>query len=59
MSELQQEAVRMINGLSDENTKMQAFMRLDAARADIKKYLQENFDPDRELEENLGKKLLV
>lgn len=30
---------------------MQAFYRLDAARADIRKYLPEDFDPDKELEE--------
>lgn len=80
MSELQQEAVRMISGLSDENISflievirrlmpqcestdafavssvkenrgMQAFRRLDAARAEIKQYLPEDFDPEKELEE--------
>lgn len=80
MSELQQEAVRMISGLSDEdisflievirrlmpqcestdafavssvkeNRGMQAFRRLDAARAEIKQYLPEDFDPEKELEE--------
>lgn len=30
---------------------MQAFHRLDAARKDIRKYLPEDFDPDKELEE--------
>ena len=80
MSELQQKAVRMISGLSDDNVsflieiinrlmpqneeantvtlpmvkedrKMQAFMRLDAARAEISQYLPDDFDPERELEE--------
>ena len=80
MSELQQKAVRMISGLSDDNIsflieiinrlmpqneeantatlptvkedrKMQAFMRLDAARAEISQYLPDDFDPERELEE--------
>lgn len=80
MSELQQEAVRMISGLSDDNISflieiihrlmpqsekadvavmtpvnedkgMQAFKRLDAARAEIKKYFSDDFDPERELEE--------
>lgn len=80
MSDLQQEAVRMISGLSDENirflieiihrlipqsgekntfatsseddnNKMQAFWRLDAARAEIRQYLPEDFDPEKELEE--------
>ena len=30
---------------------MQAFYRLDAARAEIGQYLPEDFDPERELEE--------
>lgn len=78
MSELQQQAVRMISGLSDdnlsflieiiqrlmpqesyaasgtqsnENAKMRAFMRLEDARTEIKKYLPEDFDPELELEE--------
>lgn len=51
MSDLQQEAVRMISELSDENNKMQAFWRLDAARAEIRQYLPEDFDPEKELEE--------
>ena len=80
MSELQQKAVQMISGLSDDNIsflieiinrlmpqneeantvtlptvkegrKMQAFMRLDAARAEISQYLPDDFDPERELEE--------
>lgn len=80
MSELQQEAVRMISGLSDDNIsflieiihrlmpqdekahavtktttkearRMQAFKRLDAARAEISQYLPDDFDPERELEE--------
>ena len=80
MSELQQKAIRMISGLSDDNIsflieiisrlmpqgegaytdtkptvkddrKMQAFKRLDAARAEISQYLPDDFDPERELEE--------
>ena len=80
MSELQQKAVQMISGLSDDNIsflieiinrlmpqseeaytvtmptekedrKMQAFKRLDAARAEISQYLPDDFDPERELEE--------
>ena len=80
MSELQQKAVQMISGLSDDNVsflieiidrlmpqnkespivtvstvkedrKMQAFKRLDAARAEISQYLPSDFDPERELEE--------
>lgn len=30
---------------------MQAFKRLDAARLEIQKYLLDDFDPERELEE--------
>ena len=30
---------------------MQAFKRLDAARAEISQYLPDDFDPERELEE--------
>lgn len=78
MSELQQQAVQMISGLSDDNisflieiiqrlmpqesymasgtqsngnAKMRAFMRLEDARTEIKKYLPDDFDPERELEE--------
>ena len=80
MSELQQKAVQMISGLSDDNIsflieiinrlmpqneetytvavstakedrKLQAFKRLDAARAEISKYLPSDFDPEKELEE--------
>lgn len=78
MSELQQQVVRMISGLSDDNisflieiiqrlmpqesyaasgirstgnAKMRAFMRLEDARTEIKKYLPEDFDPELELEE--------
>ena len=80
MTLLQEEAVQMIHGMSDDNVgflievirrltlqkdhagetnlspnekerKMQAFGKLDAARAEIKKYLPEGFDPDKELEE--------
>lgn len=71
MSGLQEQAVRMISSLSDENVSflieiiqrlmpsgekevkdgMQAFYRLNIAREEIRQYLPENFDPDRELEE--------
>ena len=34
-----------------EDGKMQAFKRLDAARAEISQYLPDDFDPERELEE--------
>lgn len=80
MSELQQEAVRMISGLSDGNISflieiihrlmpqsgkadmvvktsvngvkgMLAFRRLDVARAEIRQYFPEDFDPEKELEE--------
>ena len=34
-----------------EDRKMQAFKRLDAARAEISQYLPDDFDPERELEE--------
>lgn len=71
MSGLQEQAVQMIGGLSDDNVSflieiiqrlmpdrkensddgMRAFRRLDAAREDIRKYLSEDFDPDKELEE--------
>ena len=33
------------------NEGMQAFYRLDAAREEIRQYLPEDFDPDKELEE--------
>lgn len=78
MSILQEQAVRMIGGLSDDNVSflieviqrlipqktaiqasdaaesgecIQAFQRLDAARTEIMKYLPEDFDPDKELED--------
>ena len=34
-----------------EDRKIQAFKRLDAARAEISQYLPDDFDPERELEE--------
>ena len=75
MTLLQEEAVQMIQGMSDDNVgflievirrltlqkdhagetnlspnekerKMQAFKRLNAARAEIKKYLPEDFDAE-------------
>ncbi len=78
MSELQQKAMRLISGLSDDNisflieviqrlmpqeadttilcseqesTAIQAFQRLDAARPEVKRYLSDDFDPEKELEE--------
>lgn len=80
MSELQQEAVRMISGLSDadisflievihrllpqndntgivdissekEDSGMQAFKRLNAARKEIRQYFPDDFDPEKELGE--------
>lgn len=78
MSELQQQAVRMISTLSDDNVSFLleiirrimpqepyaaaavdnkedagicAFRRLDAARTEIRQYLPNNFDPEKELEE--------
>ncbi len=80
MSELQQKAVQMISGLSDDNIsflievihrlmpqaekintavvsqskqdrEIQAFRRLDAARAEIRQYLPDDFDIEKELDE--------
>lgn len=71
MSTLQEQAVQMICGLSDDNVrflieiiqrlmieqcrnedeKIHAFHRLDAARTEIKQYLPDGFDSDKELEE--------
>ena len=82
MTTLQEQAVHMIHGMSDDNVsflievihrlmpqnthvervqsltnekekKMQAFKELDAARAQIKMYLPDDFDPDKELEDCL------
>ena len=82
MTALQEQAVQMINGMSDDNVsflievihrlmpqdihvdearslsydkdkKMQAFKELDAARTQIKMYLPDDFDPDKELEDCL------
>lgn len=41
----------MPNGEKNTEESMRAFYRLDAAREVISKYLPENFDPDKELEE--------
>ena len=35
----------------EKTKKIQAFKELDAARAQIKRYLPDDFDPDKELEE--------
>ena len=71
MSTLQEQAVQMICGLSDDNVsflieiiqrlmpeqygsgdeKNHAFHRLDTARAEIRKYLPDDFNPNKELEE--------
>lgn len=85
MTVLQEQAVQMINGMSDDNVsflieviqrlmpqknqldgtrtvsvenekRMQAFKELDAARAQIKMYLPDDFDPDKELEEARAEK---
>lgn len=48
MTMLQEQAVRMIQNMSDE--KMQAFKELVATRCEAKKYLPDDFDPDAELE---------
>lgn len=76
MSQLQEQAVQMIQNLSDDNIEflieiiqrlmlpkinpetiqlpsndpMQAFHRLNTARAEIRQYLPDDFDPDKELE---------
>lgn len=34
-----------------ESMKVQAFRRLDCARSEIRQYLPDNFDPEKELEE--------
>lgn len=41
----------MPNHEADVNQGIQAFHRLDRARAEIRQYLPENFDPNVELEE--------
>ena len=38
---------------SEKDKKRQAFQELDAARAQIKMYLPDDFDPDKELEDCL------
>ena len=48
MTMLQEQAVRMIQDMSDE--KMRAFKELVATRYEAKKYLPDDFDPDAELE---------
>ena len=35
----------------NESTRLQAFQRLDAARAELKQYLPDDFDPEKELED--------
>ena len=35
----------------NESTRLQAFQRLDAARAELKQYLPDDFDPEQELED--------
>jgi len=41
------DAIRMEDG----TRRMRAFQRLDAARSEIRQYLPDDFDPERELEE--------
>ena len=45
MTELQQQYAN-----EKQNSKMQAFQRLETIRDDAMKYLPDNFDPDAELE---------
>lgn len=40
----------------NESTGLQAFQRLDAARADIKQYLPDDFGPEKELEDARAEK---
>ena len=35
----------------NESTRLQAFQRLDAARAELKQYLPDDFEPEKELED--------
>lgn len=75
MSVLQEQAIQMVRGLSDENVRflieiiqrlmskkkyaqsseeekaVDAFERLNSARTEIKQYLFEDYDPDKELKE--------
>lgn len=52
MSELQQEAANIVVMLPPkDNRRMQAFERLDAAREEIRHYLPDDFDLEKELEE--------
>jgi len=71
MSTLQEQAMQMIRGLSDDNVsflieiiqrlmseqhkgkreQLGAFYRLDSARTEIRQYMPEDFDADKELEE--------
>ena len=36
---------------SEESRSISAFRRMEAARAEIRQYLPDDFDPDRELDE--------
>ena len=45
------EAYTVTMPTAKEDRKMQAFKRLDAARAEISQYLPNDFNPERELEE--------
>jgi hypothetical protein len=45
-----QETCAEDNHLAEESAGMQAFQRLDAARNEIRKYLPDDFDPEKELE---------
>ena len=46
-----EEAYTVTMPTAKEERKMQAFKRLDVARAEIRQYLPDDFDPERELEE--------
>lgn len=48
MTMLQEQAVRMLQDMSDE--KKRAFKELVATRYEAKKYLPDDFEPDAELE---------
>ena len=51
-----EEAYTVTMPTEKEDRKMQAFKRLDAARAEISQYLPDDFDPERELEEARAKR---
>ena len=50
-SESIRESITVTVSTVKEDSRMQAFRRLDAARAEISQYLPSDFDSERELEE--------